>query len=245
MKYVLFFLIAAGISFAITPLIRLLAKKADIYDIPSERKIHSQPVPLLGGIPIFIAFNLTLLIGYLIHNIYIEEFLSSNWKSLLFCQIIILAIGIYDDIKRLEPGIKFLLQILVGVLLVISGFGIQNISNPITGHTIHLGFLSIFITILWVVGITNALNLIDGLDGLAAGTSLIASITIFTIAFFNQNIGIALIALIIAGAILGFLKYNFHPAKIFLGDSGSLLLGFLLAVFSIRGSSKGAILVTV
>ncbi len=244
-KYFIFAFIAAGISFAITPLIRLLAKKTGIYDFPSERKIHSHPVPLLGGIPIFVAFNLTLVIGLFLKNSYIEEFLSSNWKALLICQVLILFLGIYDDIKRLQPGIKFLFQVFVGILLVLSGFGIQDLANPFTGQVVHLGFLSVFVTILWVVGITNALNLIDGLDGLAAGTSLIASITIFMIAFFNQNIGIAIIALTLAGAILGFLRYNFHPAKIFLGDSGSLLLGFLLAVFSIKSSSKGAVIVTV
>lgn len=244
-KYLFFFLVSTGISLVITPLIRLLAKKGNICDFPSERKIHQKPIPLLGGVPIFISLNFTLLLGVIFNNTYIREFLLSRWRLLLACQIIILVIGIYDDIEKLHPRVKFFLQIFVGFLLVLFGFGIHAISNPFSGNAIHLGIFSIPITILWVVGIINALNLVDGLDGLAAGTSLIVCATIFAISYFSQNIGIGLVTLILAGSILGFLKYNFHPAKIFLGDSGSLLLGFLLAVLSIEGSSKGATLVAV
>jgi len=244
-KYLIFLLLPAAISFAITPLIRVIAKKRNVLDIPSERKIHRKPIPLLGGIPIFISFNLTLLIGYFFNIEFIIEFLSNKWKPLLLCQVLILIMGIVDDIKKLQPRVKFLLQIFAGSLLLLFGIGIYNITNPFSEGTIHLGILSIPITILWVVGITNALNLIDGLDGLAAGTSLIVCVTLFGISFFNQNFGIAFVSLILAGSVLGFLRYNFHPAKIFLGDSGSLLLGFLLAVLSIQGSYKGATLVAV
>jgi len=244
-KYIIFFLVPASISFFLTPLIRLLAKKANILDIPSERKIHKNPTPLLGGVPIYFAFNLSILLGYFLNNTYIYEFLFSKWQMFFICQVIILLVGIYDDIKKLSPTIKFLFQIFIGILLVFSGFEIKSITNIFTGNTIQLGVVSIPITILWIVGIMNALNLVDGLDGLAAGTSFIVSVTIFAIAFFNQNIEIALVALILSGSILGFLRYNFHPAKIFLGDSGSLYLGFLLAVFSIEGSYKGATLVAV
>lgn len=244
-KYLFFFLVSTGISLVITPLIRLLAKKANICDIPSERKIHRKSMPLLGGVPIFISLNLTLLLGFILNNTYIKELLLSRWRLLLACQIIILTMGIYDDIKKIQPRIKFLFQISVGIILILFGFGIHTISNPFSGNVIHLGLFSIPVTILWLVGITNALNLVDGLDGLAAGTSLIVCATIFAISYFNQNIGIGLVSLILAGSILGFLRYNFYPAKIFLGDSGSLLLGFLLAVLSIEGSSKGATLVAV
>ena len=129
--------------------------------------------------------------------------------------------------------------------MVIFGFGIKYINNPFTGGPIELGLLSIPITIVWIVIITNALNLIDGLDGLASGVALITSITVFGIAFFYQNFEVSFLSIILAGSILGFLRYNFHPAKIFLGDSGSLLLGFLLAVLSLEGSHKGAVMVTV
>jgi len=244
-KYLLFFFIPIAISLLITPLVRLLAKKLNILDLPSERKTHKKPVPLLGGFPIFIAFNLTIFLGILFNFEYLDKFYTSKWISIFIAQLIILGIGIYDDIKKTKPWFKFLFQILAGSLLIVSGFGIHIITNPFTGNSINLGILFIPITILWVVGITNALNLIDGLDGLATGTSFIACITIFGIAYIYQNIGIALVSLILAGSILGFLRYNFYPAKIFLGDSGSLLLGFLLAVLSLQGSHKGAVMVAI
>ena len=244
-KYLIFFLIAAVISFLSTPLIRLLAQKLRILDIPSERKIHKSPVPLLGGIPIFAAFNLTMSAGILFNFEYLKTFTATQWISIFLSELIILGVGIYDDVKKVKPRTKFLFQLLAGMLLVLFGFGITYITNPFSGAIINLGFLGIPLTILWVVGITNALNLVDGLDGLAAGTSLIACIAIFGISFIHQNIAIALTSLVLAGSILGFLRYNFHPAKIFLGDSGSLLLGFLLAVLSLKGSSKGATLISV
>ncbi len=244
-KYLIYFITAAVISLLLTPLIRILATKTNVLDYPSKRKIHSQPIPLLGGIPIFVSLNLTLLLGFVLNNVYIKEFLLPRWKTILACQIIVLALGVFDDIRKLKPGIKFGFQIIAGTLLVVFGFSIDAVANPFSGNIIHLGVFAVPLTILWVVGITNALNLVDGLDGLAAGTSFIVCATVFGIAFFNQNIGIAFISLILGGSILGFLRYNFHPAKIFLGDSGSLLLGLLLAVLSIEGSSKGATIIAV
>jgi len=244
-KYLFFFSISAAIAFIITPLVCFVAKKLNILDFPSERKIHQKPVSLLGGIPIFIAFNLTFFMGIFFNYEYLEKFFTSKWKSIFILQFIILGIGIFDDIKKVSPGIKILFQTAAGCLLVFFGFGIPYITNPFTGNSISLGLISIPITILWVVGITNALNLIDGLDGLAAGTSFIACVTIFSISFIYQNIGVALVSMILAGSILGFLKYNFYPAKIFLGDSGSLLLGFLLAVLSLQSAHKGATIVAI
>jgi UDP-GlcNAc:undecaprenyl-phosphate GlcNAc-1-phosphate transferase len=244
-KYLIYFFISASISLLLTPLIRLLSEKANIFDLVSERKIHRNPTPLLGGVPIFISFNLTLLIGFFLNNLYIKEFLVDKWKPFIVCQIIILVLGIVDDVKKLRPRIKFLIQIFAGSLLLLFGIGIYIIRNPFSSGLIHLGILSIPVTILWVVGITNALNLIDGLDGLAAGTSLIVCVSLFGISFLFQNIGVSFASLILAGSVLGFLRYNFFPAKIFLGDSGSLLLGFLLAVLSIQGSSKGATFIAV
>lgn len=244
-KYFIFLFIALSISLITTPLIRTLARKLHILDFPTKRKIHKVPIPLLGGIPIFIAFNLTILVGIVFNFEYLPQFSVPQLISILISELVILGIGIYDDIKKVQPSIKFLFQIIAGSLLILFGFGITHITNPFSGAAINLGVLGIPLTILWVVGITNALNLVDGLDGLAAGISFIACITIFGISFIQQNIGIAFVSLILAGSILGFLRYNFHPAKIFLGDSGSLLLGFLLAVLSLKSSSKGATLVSV
>lgn len=243
-RFFLFF-IAVGFSLILTPLIRAFAVWVNILDIPSERKIHKNPVPLLGGIPIFLSFNLAVILGIILDQSLLIDPVLSKWQNLLVCQIIILGLGCIDDMIHVQPGTKFIFQIFVGVLIVLFGFGIDNITNPFNGTALHLGFFSLPITIFWLVLITNALNLVDGLDGLAAGTSFIVSMTVFAICYFTQNNSIAFISLVLAGSILGFLKYNFYPAKIFLGDSGSLLLGFLLAVLSIQGSSKGATTVAV
>jgi len=244
-KYILFLFIPAAISLAVTPLIRRLAIKKNFLDLPSARKVHSKPTPLLGGVPIFLAFNLTLVLGVLFGNDYLAGYLKGRWIEVFASQILILALGVYDDAKRIKPWTKLLFQILIGLLMVAFGFGIRNIASPFSDRVIQLGILSIPITIIWLVGITNALNLVDGLDGLAAGTSAIVCATIFAISFFQQNLGVAMVTAILGGSILGFLRYNFYPAKIFLGDTGSLYLGFMLATLSVQGSSKGATLVAV
>ncbi len=244
LRFLIFFFLAALLSLALTPLVRLFARWAKIYDLPSERKIHQRPVPLLGGIPIFLAFNITVVLGHLVNHSLIDDPYLSRWRAMLLCQAIILVLGFVDDTIRLQPAVKFLFQIAVAGLMVYFGFGIGAMTNPFTGNVVGLGAFSIPLTVLWLVGITNALNLIDGLDGLSAGTSFIVCLTIGLIAYINGNAGIVFVTLCLAGSILGFLRYNFHPARIFLGDSGSLLLGFLLAAISIQGPSKGPVLVT-
>jgi UDP-GlcNAc:undecaprenyl-phosphate GlcNAc-1-phosphate transferase len=148
-----------------------------------------------------------------------------------------MGLGAIDDIQKVPVSLKFLFQMVAGLFVVIAFPRIEAIFTPF--GTIHFGAWSFLITILWVVAITNAINLLDGLDGLAAGTSFIVCIAMFGISLLNQNIGIALISAILAGSILGFLKYNFHPASIFLGDSGAYFLGFTLSVLSLLSGAKG------
>jgi UDP-GlcNAc:undecaprenyl-phosphate GlcNAc-1-phosphate transferase len=150
---------------------------------------------------------------------------------------IVLSLGAVDDFRRMPPSIKFLFQIIAGLIVALVGYRIEVVDLSFV--TIHLGILSIPVTVFWVVAITNAINLLDGLDGLAAGTSLIVCLAMFGVSLLNQNIGIALVSIILAGSIVGFLKYNFHPASIFLGDSGAYYLGFKLAVLSLEGGLKG------
>ncbi len=245
LKYIFLFAAAAALSLGLTPLVRLLAIRFRVLDPPSERKVHKTPIPLLGGIAVFLAFNGTIFLWLLFSGENLYAVVSETWYALPVCELIILVLGIYDDVKRLQPRTKLFIQIIIGLLVVASGFRFGDIANPLTGSIIHLGIWAVPLTVLWVVGIINALNLVDGLDGLASGTALIAATAICGISYVTQNMGVAFVALALGGAVIGFLPYNFFPARIFLGDSGSLFLGLILAVLSIRSATKGAILVAV
>ncbi|MEW6193637.1 MAG: hypothetical protein AB1521_00595 [Bacteroidota bacterium] len=236
------FSLAACLSVIFTPLIIKLAVKIGAVDKPNSRKIHKIPTPRLGGVGIFIGFVSTLLvINYFFPEAELKN-LRDKFNLLLIgvALTLVLILGIYDDIKNLKPGHKFFFQLIAAALVYLSGFQISNATNPFSGESISLGIFSLPLTVLWIVGITNAFNLIDGLDGLAAGISLIAGITIFAISLLNNDANSALIGIALAGSLFGFLRFNFNPAKIFLGDSGSLFIGFLLAVLSIQSSTKGS-----
>jgi UDP-GlcNAc:undecaprenyl-phosphate/decaprenyl-phosphate GlcNAc-1-phosphate transferase len=239
LKYLILFLIASGLSLLLTPIVRLAARRVGALDLPDDRKVHKQPVPRLGGLSIFIAFNLIVLVASQISFFYFAaDFLKEmKFAWLLIASAIVLGLGAVDDFRRMPPSVKFSFQIIAGLIVALTIYKIEAINLPF--GTIHLGIWSIPVTVFWVVAITNAINLLDGLDGLAAGTSLIVCIAIFGISLLQQNIGIALLSVILAGSILGFLKYNFHPASIFLGDSGAYFLGFILSILSLQGGLKG------
>jgi UDP-GlcNAc:undecaprenyl-phosphate GlcNAc-1-phosphate transferase len=239
LNYLILFLIASVFSFLLTPLLRSFAIKVGAMDIPGGRKIHDQPTPRLGGLSIFISFNLILLIASQIGFFHFPPHFLREIKFvwLFVASGIVLGLGAMDDFRRMPPSVKFSFQIIAGLIVALTINKIEMINLPF--GTIHLGILSIPVTVFWVVAITNAINLLDGLDGLAAGTSFIVCAAIFGISLLQQNIGIALISVILAGSTLGFLKYNFHPASIFLGDSGAYFLGFILSILSFRGSLKG------
>ena len=237
------FVVALAAALGMTPLVIKLAHRIGAVDHPNERKVHTHPVPRLGGVAVYIAVFLTIAVVFLLHG---NEF-ASPWKTplqgfgLALASLMILAVGTWDDIKQLGPGKKFLLQVLVSTVVYASGVRISIISQPLGEGMLDLAWLSYPATVLWIVGIMNALNLIDGLDGLASGVAMVASITIAAISFVKfHDAGTAVIALILAGSLLGFLRFNFNPARIFLGDSGSLFLGFMLAVLSMIGSTKGS-----
>jgi len=221
--------------------------KIGAVDLPGERKVHQKPMPSAGGLVIFLSSILCIFI--MLSSGFASEyfrFLSSGkWIGALIGAVIVVGLGLFDDIRRLHYAPKAIIQLLVGLLLVAVGFEIKVLSLPFTSRVLELGFFSIPFTILWIMGITNALNLIDGLDGLAAGVALIACGTIFSIAILTGNTQSALLCAFLGGGILGFLKYNFHPASIFLGDSGSLLLGYCLAIISIEGGYKGATILSI
>jgi UDP-GlcNAc:undecaprenyl-phosphate GlcNAc-1-phosphate transferase len=245
LKYLTLFCIASALSFLLTPLVRSAARWLGAIDLPGGRKVHDRPIPRLGGLSIFIAFNLVLVVSSRFDFFYFPvDFLKEiNFGWLFVASAIVLGLGAVDDFRRMPVSIKFFFQIIAGLIVALAGYRIEDIGLPFL--TIHLGVLAIPTTVFWVVAITNAINLLDGLDGLAAGTSLIVCIAMFGISLIYQNVGMALVSVILAGSILGFLKYNFHPASIFLGDSGAYFLGFVLSVFSLQGGLKGTTTVAI
>ncbi len=240
--FLLCFLISTCLSLLLTPLVIRLAFLVGAVDKPDERKIHNRVMPRLGGLATFSSFALTLVMAhYLFPHLRLEQVvLRGNIGMIGISFAMILALGVCDDIWTLKAKQKFLVQFIAGSLVYVAGFRVAQVTNPFGGGVMELGLLSFPLTVLWMVGITNAFNLIDGLDGLASGIALIAGLSIAAISVLHQDMETAVVALTLVGAVFGFLKYNFNPAKIFLGDSGSLFLGFVLAVLSIESSTKGS-----
>ncbi|MGM0378993.1 MAG: glycosyltransferase family 4 protein [Bacillota bacterium] len=232
------FIFALTCGVFLTPVSMYLAKLIGAVDFPKdERKIHKKPIPRLGGTAIFIAVFLGMLI--------FSNYLTNIKIGIILGGIIIVLTGILDDIYTLSAKTKLFLQILSAIVVV--GFGVRiEIFTDIFNNSkyIYLGMLSFPVTVFWIVGITNTVNLIDGLDGLAAGTAIIASISLIYISLINNRIETAILLVLLTGATFGFLPYNFNPAKVFMGDCGSLFLGYFLAVTSILGAVKSATVVT-
>ena len=225
------FILALAISFACTPAVRMLAIKIKAVDVPKDnRRMHKVPIPRMGGLAIFAGFLVSVLFFVPLGN---------EFRSILIGALILVVLGIIDDIVALKPRTKFAGQIIAALIPALSGVSIHGIVNPIVpGQYSTLGIFSIPFTVIWIVGITNAVNFIDGLDGLACGVSAIATVTMFIIAVLFGETYIALMMAALAGACLGFLPYNMNPAKIFMGDTGSMFLGYILATVSIQGLFK-------
>ena len=239
LKYAIVFIAASLCSLALTPLVRSFARRLGAMDLPDERKIHSQPMPRLGGLSIFISYYLVLAVASRFDFFHFPaDFFRTEHHAWIFLATgLVLGIGIVDDFRRLPPALKFLVQAMAGLIVALFCYKIEAVSLPF--GTLSLGIWAIPLTVFWIVAVINAINLLDGLDGLASGTAFIVCITMFAISLVGQNIGVALVSFIFAGSILGFLRYNFHPASIFLGDSGSYFLGFNLALLSLQSSLKG------
>lgn len=225
------FILALAISFACTPAVRMLAIKIKAVDVPKDnRRMHKVPIPRMGGLAIFA--------GFLVSVLFFVP-LGTEFRSILIGALILVVLGIIDDIMALKPKTKFAGQIIAALIPALSGVSIHGIVNPfVPGQYSTLGIFSIPLTVIWIVGITNAVNFIDGLDGLACGVSAIATVTMFIIAVLFGETYIALMMAALAGACLGFLPYNMNPAKIFMGDTGSMFLGYILATVSIQGLFK-------
>jgi UDP-GlcNAc:undecaprenyl-phosphate/decaprenyl-phosphate GlcNAc-1-phosphate transferase len=219
-----------------TPLFRRWAAKLKIVDQPEQRKVHTREIPYLGGAAILLGVALGWTAAFLmLPDIFVE--IKTKIIALIAGGLVIFILGLLDDIKGLKPYMKLIIQVAVASVLYKYGLRISALTNPF-GLTIDLGWTSLPLTILWIVGITNAINLIDGLDGLATGVVAITAITLLAVATIHNDAMIALICITCAGASLGFLLYNFYPASIFMGDAGSMFLGYMLASSAIIQSSR-------
>ncbi|WP_399628691.1 glycosyltransferase family 4 protein [Sporosarcina sp. SG10008] len=230
----LFLAMAAALlaSILLTPLVIKLAFRIGAVDRPNYRKVHASVMPRIGGLAIFGAF----LIGY---AVLLPK--DEHAVGILIGAVIIIVMGFLDDMLEITAKAKLAGQLAAAIVVVVwGGLQIEVINLPFIGE-FDFGYLSIPITIIWIIGITNAINLIDGLDGLAAGVSTIALITIAVMAMIMGNVFVVATASILAASSLGFLFYNFHPAKIFMGDTGSLFLGFMISVLALLGFKNVAV----
>ncbi|MFZ5634577.1 MAG: MraY family glycosyltransferase [Bacillota bacterium] len=231
------------VALAITPWVRSRAVCWGAVDLPNQRKVHQGAMPRLGGLVIYLAFVPAALFSFSFKTPVLGMACGAT---------LILLLGMVDDVRGLSPRLKLAGQALAALSVVPFGVRVDFLTNPFNNEILHLGLFAIPVTVFWLVALTNAVNLIDGLDGLAGGVSCIASLTMAVIALVQFNIfgeagqlEIVVLSLILAASILGFLKYNFYPASIFLGDSGSMLLGFSLGVISVMGLTKSATAISV
>ncbi|MCB9655226.1 MAG: undecaprenyl/decaprenyl-phosphate alpha-N-acetylglucosaminyl 1-phosphate transferase [Deltaproteobacteria bacterium] len=243
--YLVAFLLAAAVGAAATPVVARMARRFGWLDAPGHRKVHTRAVPRLGGIAVVLAFFVPL-IGLALYTNRVSDFLYRDANLVVGLSvggIAIALLGVVDDLKNVPARTKLAVQILVAVGMWFAGFRIELFSVPVGEGVAELGRLSLPLTVLWFVGVINALNLIDGLDGLASGLALFAAVVLFTVSFQDHAVVLCLVSAALGGSLLGFLFFNFNPAKIFLGDSGSMFLGFALAAISVWTQRKGATVV--
>ncbi|HMC37326.1 MAG TPA: MraY family glycosyltransferase, partial [Actinomycetota bacterium] len=242
--YLTVFLCAAGAVALITPLIRWIAVRVGAIDQPSDRKIHPKPTPTIGGVAILVGALVGLGVAYLIPSFRAVFRESSELQGALFAALAITFVGLVDDVRTLSAPAKIAGQVLAAGILILNSVQLLFFWFPTQG-VVSLGSdVAVPLTVLWVLVMVNAINLIDGLDGLAAGIVVIAASAFFAwllltpATFPSSSTTAAILSAIVAGAALGFLPYNVYPARIFMGDSGSMLLGVLLAAATISGVGR-------
>src|SRR6266446_3087117 len=242
-------LLAFAFAAIATPLVGVVARRLGMLDMPGGRRIHPRPIPRPGGLAIAIAFGSAILIFWLIdrlagHPFLIpEEVRSSRFTLTAIAAVLGMAMGLIDDFLELRARWQFLGQVVVAAVIVLAGIHIDFVNDPLSDRLIELSFpVAVAFTMLWIVGMNNALNFIDGLDGLAAGVAAIAALTLGGLALLPQvsEPFVTWMGFTLAGAVAGFLLFNFHPARLFLGTTGVVFLGTMLAVLSIFGTAKVA-----
>lgn len=246
--YPLLFLVALLATLLATPLAKRIAQHLGAIDKPDERRINKVPIPRMGGIGIALGLVAavavqvagTKLLGWPTVFVPHMQLQGVDYKLLTVAVVIVFLTGAIDDVRNLKPRQKLLGQILAACVAAASGLVIGNVANPFTAELIPIGWLAYPITVVYLVAFTNVINLIDGLDGLAAGITAISCAAMFYLSYEAHQIDAAVLACILAGCCMGFLRYNFNPASIFMGDCGSNMLGFLLGVIALLGVNRVA-----
>ncbi|HOK09548.1 MAG TPA: MraY family glycosyltransferase [Candidatus Hydrogenedens sp.] len=237
--YVTVFALSFLCTLILVPIFRWLAMKLGIYDVPNEsRKVHKKPIPYLGGL----AFYITYLLACLFVECRYPQYFDNKMVVIGIGGTFIVLMGVLDDLISIPASKKLVIELIFGIILFFWGFQVTTIAHPL-GGTINVGPLALVITVLWIVGVTNAINIVDGLDGLASGLVAISSLTIFTISYSNKQILSCLIMSILLGCTIAFLIYNSHPASVFMGDAGALFLGFVLGCATLVERKKGVTIV--
>ncbi|OEF99243.1 hypothetical protein BHF71_09410 [Vulcanibacillus modesticaldus] len=241
-RYILPFSFVFLLLLIMVPLFRRIAFKYNFVDVPSRRKVHNKPVPLLGGIAIFVGYILAIFL-------WLDSFRLTF--AILISGVLIVGIGLLDDYYKtrgedLSALPKIIVQFIAGLVLFSFGIRIMGITSIFSeGMIFFAPGISLFVTLLWVTALINMINFFDGADGLASGISIISSMTLFLISFVKGQEVTAMLSVILMGSSSGFLVYNFHPAKIFMGDAGSAFLGLILAIISIEGALKSATILSI
>lgn len=231
------FVTALAVAFGATPVVRILAKNVGAIDVPKDnRRMHKTPIPRMGGLAIFFGFVVAVLLFSRV---------SIQMKSILMGAVVLIVLGVVDDIKPLPALFKLVVQIGAALIPVSQGIKVYAVAHPFVSYDyIRLGAWSVPITVIWIVGMINAVNFIDGLDGLAVGISSIASVSMLVVAALVSEGYVVVIMAALAGACIGFMPFNMNPAKIFMGDTGSMFLGYILATMSVQGLFKFYAIVT-
>jgi UDP-GlcNAc:undecaprenyl-phosphate/decaprenyl-phosphate GlcNAc-1-phosphate transferase len=246
--YFALFLIAVCASLAITPVVRRLCQRFKLLDVPVDaRRLHQRAIPRLGGVAVYAAVVIALSTLPLVDNLLTQAVRThkAQLMAVLIAATLVLLLGVYDDLRGSNAIAKFICLGLIASLFYALGGRIEVLKVPMFGTLYLAPTLSFVVTVLWLVGIANAFNLIDGMDGLASGAALFSSLVILVVSLSGENALIIVVALVLCGSLAGFLRYNFNPASIFLGDSGALFVGFTLAALSVVGTQKATTAVAV
>lgn len=251
LEYGVLFAVAAVVTIALTPLARKLAIKLDAIDYPSARRVNMLPIPRMGGVAIFGGILAALVVaGFGVYAFgWVDPFIDYNgievnYWGVLLGTVLMFLVGAVDDVVDLNPKAKMLGQIVAACVVACSGLLLSSIHNPFGEGYIEFGWVAYPLTVFYLVAFANVINLIDGLDGLAAGITGISAITILLFAVLTGRFDAALFSVILVGVCAGFLKSNFFPASIFMGDSGALLLGFALGIISLFAVARSALFVS-